>query len=308
MKRWLARNAETVVLGVSLAIIASLVSWWAIFANQLIYERGVVDAARAQTLSLMIHGESAVFAAALVTSVGVLFFIARKSRLAQYRMERLLQFTSHELKTPIAGVRALLQSLGMGSIPEGAKKDFLAQGINECDRLEHLAETILAYQRSVARGERKPARAEVLLDEVLAHRKKTMPDEQLTLVGQPPAATVWADRDAFRVIVENLLDNAKKYGKGQAKVRAHKAHNHWMLEVSDEGLGFSPKDAELLFDPFAPRPRDGVTHGSGLGLSISRQLAREMGGDLKAHSEGPGKGSTFTLTLHTAPEHEANGG
>ena len=303
MKRWFARNVETMVLAVALAIITSLVSWWAIFANRLIYQRQIIDTDRAQRLALMIHGESGVFAFALVTSVVVLFVISRNRRLAQERMERLLQFTSHELKTPIAGVRALLQSLSLGSIPEASRSDFLKQCIAECDRLEHLAETILAYQRSVARGERKPARAEVLLDEVLAHRKKTMRDEALE-VGATEGATVWADRDAFRVIVENLLDNAKKYGNGKARVRAHAAHNHWALEISDAGLGFDPKDAELLFDPFAPRPRNGVTHGSGLGLSISRQLAREMGGDLKAHSDGPGKGSTFTLTLSAAPEHE----
>src|SRR5581483_2579771 len=201
------RNVETMVLSVALAIITSLVSWWAIFANQLIYARTIVDPARAQRLELMIRGESGVFAFALVTSVVVLFLISRNRRLAQERMERLLQFTSHELKTPIAGVRALLQSLSLGSIPEEAKVDFLKQGISECDRLEHLAETILAYQRSVALGSKKAARAEVLLEEVLAHRRKTMPDEKLELVGDAPAATVWADRDAFRVIVENLLDN-----------------------------------------------------------------------------------------------------
>jgi two-component system phosphate regulon sensor histidine kinase PhoR len=307
MMRWWARNMETLVLAVSLAIISSLVWWWAIFTSRLIGEHALIDPAQARRFALMLHGESAVFAFALVTSVVVLFMIARARRNAQLRMERLLQFTSHELKTPIAGVRALLQSLALGSIPEDAKREFLGQGIAECDRLEHLAETILAYQRSVATGARQPARAEVLLEEVLAHRKKTMPDEQLELAGPPPAATVWADRDAFRVIVENLLDNAKKYGAGKARVKAHAGHNHWSLEISDGGLGFPPGDAELLFDPFAPRPRNGVTHGSGLGLSISRQLARQMGGDLRARSEGPGKGSTFTLTLHTAPEQEAKG-
>jgi signal transduction histidine kinase len=304
MKRWFARNVETMVLAVALATISSLVWWWAIFTSRLIGEHAMADPDRARRLALMLHGESAVFAFALVTSVVVLFAIARKSRNAQYRMERLLQFTSHELKTPIAGVRALLQSLSLGSIPEESRADFLKQGVSECDRLEHLAETILAYQRSVALGKRQAARAEVLLEEVLTHRRKTMPDETLE-VGEAPPAMVWADRDAFRVIVENLLDNAKKYGQGKATVRAQKGHNHWALEISDQGLGFEPRDAEALFDPFAPRPRNGVTHGSGLGLSISRQLARQMGGDLKARSDGPGKGSTFTLTLHTAPEHAA---
>ena len=69
MKRWFARNVETMVLAVALAIITSLVSWWAIFANRLIYQRQIIDTDRAQRLALMIHGESGVFAFALVTSV-----------------------------------------------------------------------------------------------------------------------------------------------------------------------------------------------------------------------------------------------
>ncbi len=148
----------------------------------------------------------------------------------------------------------------------------------------------------------------MLLDEVLSHRKKTMPDEKVELAGAG-AALVWADRDAFRVIVENLLDNAKKYGSGSTKISARRDDGHWRLEISDaeHRRASKPNEAEALFDPFAPRPRNGVTHGSGLGLSISRQLARQMGGDLNAKSDGPGKGSTFTLTLATAPEHEAKG-
>src|SRR5688572_21399271 len=104
MKNWLSRNAETIVLASALVIIASLVTWWAVFANRLI---GEVDPSRANRLQFMIRGESGVFAVALAACMVALFAIARRARNVRYRMERLLQFTSHELKTPIAGVRAL---------------------------------------------------------------------------------------------------------------------------------------------------------------------------------------------------------
>jgi signal transduction histidine kinase len=301
MRAWLSRNAETVVLAVALSIIASIVTWWAVFTQRLIGD--VVDDDRAARLSLMIRGETAVFATALAACMIALFAIARRHRREQQRMERLLQFTSHELKTPIAGVRALLQSLSLGSIPDEARAELLTQGVGECDRLEHLAETILAYQRTVARrvNRRERLRADVLLDEVVSHRKRTTPGEALEV--QAAAAEwphVWADRDAFRVILENLLDNARKYGGGSTRVIAKAEGPTWRVEVSDRGLGFEPKEAEGLFDPFAPRPKNAVTHGSGLGLSLSRQLARQMGGELIAMSEGPGKGSTFTLILSQA--------
>lgn len=300
MKAWLSRNAETLVLAGALGIIASLVVWWAVFANRLI--QGTTDSARAERLSFMIRGESGVFAFALVACMLALFAIARRARRQQHRMERLLQFTSHELKTPIAGVRALLQSLALGSIPEDARAELLGDGVRECDRLEHLAETILAYQRSVTRRRKaERLRPDVLLDEVVSHRRRTTQGEQLEVSALPAdAPSVWADRDAFRVILENLLDNARKYGNGTTRVTAKSDGARWQVQVRDEGQGFEPAEADALFDPFTPRKSTGVTHGSGLGLSISRQLARQMGGDLVAQSDGPGKGSTFTLVLSSA--------
>ncbi|MBK7861120.1 MAG: HAMP domain-containing histidine kinase [Archangiaceae bacterium] len=174
--------------------------------------------------------------------------------------------------------------------------------MGECDRLEHLAETILAYQRSVARQvqRRERLRADVLVDEVVSHRRRTTQGEQLEVALPEAAGHVWADRDAFRVILENLLDNARKYGGGRTTLRADASGPRFNVEVRDEGQGFDPNDAEALFDPFTPRKSSGVHHGSGLGLSLSRQLARQMGGDLRAFSEGPGKGSTFTLVLSAA--------
>lgn len=304
MRAWLTRYAETLVLAGALGVIASLIVWWAVFANRLIYEHGAFEPGRADRLSFMIRGESGVFAFALVACMLALFAIARRARMQQQRMERLLQFTSHELKTPIAGVRALLQSLSLGSIPDGSRAELLSQGISECDRLEHLAETILAYQRSVAhKRQRERLRADVLLDEVVSHRKRTTQGEELEV--EPMAAQaphVWADRDAFRVILENLLDNARKYGNGKTRVRASSEGHQFRVQVRDEGQGFEPHDADALFDPFTPRKSTGVTHGSGLGLSISRQLARQMGGDLVAESAGLGKGSTFTLVLSAAAD------
>jgi two-component system sensor histidine kinase KdpD len=296
--KWLSRNAETIVLAGALIIIASLVAWWAIFTSRLIGEQP--DPHVASRMSFMIRGESSVFAIALSACMVALFLIARRHRRESQRMERLLQFTSHELKTPIAGVRALLQSLSLGSIPETARAELLTAGVGECDRLEHLAETILAYQRSVARKvqHRERVRADVLLDEVVSHRRRTAQGEQLDVTPlSEQAPHVWADRDAFRVILENLLDNARKYGSGPTYVTTRAEGRRFSVQVRDEGQGFAPEDAEQLFDPFTPRKSNGVTHGSGLGLSISRQLARQMGGELTAFSAGPGTGSTFTLVL-----------
>jgi signal transduction histidine kinase len=165
---------------------------------------------------------------------------------------------------------------------------------------------MLANQRAASRELSLDAThaADVLVQEVLAHRATAGISESIVREHIAPA-TVRADRDAVRVIIENLLDNARKYGGARMRIRAECSVDRWALSVSDAGSGFAPRDADALFDPFARNSRTGATHGSGLGLTISRQLARKMGGDLEASSEGPGQGATFTLSLPLADRRTA---
>ena len=323
--RWLAQRLEYFVLSIAVAIIAALVAWWSTFARRLIsHERTLAEEViqltlrneperlkqglevidhRADRQVLMIAGESGVFILALILCMVVLFVVARRRQEARVRMERMLQFTSHELKTPIAGVRALLQSLELGSVPAEQRGPLLKSGIAECDRLEHLAETILAYQRAVAMPEGGPIEAHdaaALVAQVLAHRALGFGAEAIAVTEAPPAR-VFANADAFRVILENLLDNARKYGGGKVELVSKAEGTRWTLTVRDVGQGFDPSLAERLFDPFARAVTGSVSHGSGLGLTLSRQLARQMGGELSAFSEGAGKGSAFSLSLSLAP-------
>ncbi|MCA2978225.1 MAG: HAMP domain-containing histidine kinase [Myxococcaceae bacterium] len=311
--RWFRGKAEYVVAGGALAAVALMVSWWAVLARRLVHTTIELEQQlhlaktgtpidltdQAFRMNLMVVTEFGAIAISLASAIGALLYVARQRSLANVRMERLLQFTSHELKTPIAGVRALLQTLAMGAVPEARKAEFIERGVQEVDRLEHLAETILAWQRSVASSDRlSPSALDArrLVEQVLEHRAQTGVKETVE-VRMLETATVLADSDAFRVILENLLDNARKYGGGTTEVRGTVSGQQWQLSVRDGGAGFPSAEAERLFDPFKRHDHDGVTHGSGLGLFISRQLAKRMQGDLTARSEGPGRGAVFTVTL-----------
>jgi signal transduction histidine kinase len=117
-----------------------------------------------------------------------------------------------------------------------------------------------------------------------------------------PAVALRVDADAFRVVFENLLDNARKYGGASVTLSTSVVDGKWRLAVSDSGIGFDPAEAADLFDPFSRHDKRGVTtHGSGLGLYLSRQLALDMHGNLSAVSEGPGRGSTFYFDIPVAP-------
>lgn len=304
-------SAETVVFAVAMACVGALLVWWTVFFRRVTRENFELQsrllAFRNDQIepgmralqeqfdrnTRMVVGEGSTFALCLLACVIALFLVARQRQIAKDRMERMLALTTHELKTPIAGVRALLQSLERGSVPEEARARLLAHGVRECDRLEHLSETILAYQRAL-RSE--PARwhdAFELVKRVLEHRGEFV-DEG----ARPDGLQVWADGDSFRVITENLLDNAVKYGGGTPpRITYEHRGTEWRFSVSDKGVGFVPGESERLFDVFARGPGTSGQHGSGLGLYIARQLAAQMNGSLQASSEGPGRGATFTLTL-----------
>ncbi len=322
-RQWLSRNVDVILFAASLASVGPLMAWWSVLVRRNILGTdallraqidvtftGVERFARLASLDaatkrqlFMISGESALAGCLLCVLAVVLFAVARHRQHETQRLQSMLQLTTHQLKTPLAGVRALLQSLGNGSIPPELQARFITQGVGECDRLEHLVETTLAYQRAVSH---QAARIEVvptgqLVSRILEHRRASFPEDEVRW--QPSAAlSVACDPDAVRVVLENLLDNARKYGGGKVEIADAMNGARWRLEVRDRGQGFATHDAERLFEPFERGGGTGVAHGSGLGLYISRQLARRMHGELTAKSEGPGKGSVFALELPVARE------
>lgn len=324
--RFIREYLDVLIFAATLATSVPLVGWWAVLVRRNIFSIDVLARKQAAFSSndaheltqklveignkterqlFMITGEAITAGVLLAVFAGALFVIARRRRSARTHLQQLLQFSTHELKTPVAAVRTLLQSLQRGSIPAEQQERFLAQGIVECNRLEHMAETILAYQHATVlrRPPLEVCNTAELIGDVLEHRGRTFGAEKVKWErGQ--GLLVRANKDAFRVVFENLLDNARKYGGGQqAEVEERFEGRNWKLYVKDQGIGFEPKDAEALFEPFQRKAPSGVTtHGSGLGLYLARQLARSMKGDLTATSAGPGKGSTFVLELLPAAD------
>ncbi len=322
-RRWFARHLDVIAFALALLSVGPLMAWWSVLVRRNInssdmllrthisgnfdgaeLQRRITDLDRhTQRQLFMISGESAVAGVLFVVLAIVLFGVARQRRRETQRLRVLLQLSAHQLKTPLAGVRALLQSLGNGAIPAELQGRFITQGLAECDRLEHLVETTLAYQRAVAwqSARQEDASAAQLVTEIVEHRRRSFPEDEVRWVPGSPVH-ISCDRDAVRVVLENLLDNARKYGGGKVELTESTRGPVWRLEVRDAGRGFEPKDAGRLFEPFERAEGTGVEHGSGLGLYIARQLARQMRGELNASSAGPGQGSVFALELPLSKE------
>ena len=148
--------------------------------------------------------------------------------------------------------------------------------------------------------------ADVVVDEVLAACEALIAPQtgarKLTLHRAPcdPRVVVRADREKMQQVVLNLLSNAVKFTDAGGRISLDCAvrEESVAVRVSDTGRGIAPDHLERVFQPFVQVDATLTrTHeGTGLGLVISRDLARGMGGDLTVEST-PGSGSTFTLTL-----------
>ena len=117
----------------------------------------------------------------------------------------------------------------------------------------------------------------------------------------PLAGPVLGDPDRLQQVVWNLLSNAIKFTPdgGHVEVKLHRDAGHAVLDIADDGIGIAPEFLPFVFerfrqaDPSTTRPQGGL----GLGLAIVRHLAEVHGGEVSAHSEGPGRGSAFTVSL-----------
>jgi signal transduction histidine kinase len=224
---------------------------------------------------------------------------------------------SHELRTPLNAIGGYVELLSMGihGPVTPAQSDALTRVRRSQRHLLGLINSILNLARIEA-GALRYAMAEVALPETIADLA-SMIDPQIAAkslryelrdVESVPA--VYADREKLQQILLNLLSNAVKFtpAGGLVWIDAQAVNAdpaRVAVRVADTGQGIPGPKLEWIFEPFTQvdASRSRVGQGAGLGLAISRDLARGMGGDLTATSE-VGKGSVFTLTL--GARHEAH--
>jgi len=308
------RRVSSAAWAVTFGLLAALGAWWTVLIHRLVEENhvqalalhGASEALEAAFTRKrwMLLGESAFMSVLALSLVGLAWRSVVRERTNLRRLEGLLAASTHELKTPVAGVRALLESIETGVLPAHAAAPHVRRGLEACARLEHLIEGILVHQAALARPGSGLDRRTLAdwVGPVLEHRLADRLDDTLDVdLGEAAGLRVAAAPDAMRVVLENLLDNARKYGRaGAVKVRARAEADEVHLEVIDQGDGFPPELAETLFEPYERGELHTTKHGTGLGLHLARVLARDVGGDLRASSPGPGMGSTFTLSLRRA--------
>ncbi len=262
---------------------------------------------------LMVIGESGVLVLVIIISSFMLYRVIYLERRSAKELKEFWGRLTHEIKTPITGIKAFLQTLQSREFTREELAPLVKLALREVERQEMLAENLLVGQRIEREGfglKLKPVPLAQRVGDFFEEHKIIIPDGALTLnIECGGEAKVTADPDAMWVILENLTDNALKYGGKNPKIecRVFTTETHGNVVFSDAGVGFDPAHAELIFGAYS-RLTDELPagrHGTGMGLYLSRRLARKMGGDLSAQSAGAGKGSEFTLKLKKAKEKNA---
>lgn len=238
------------------------------------------------------------------------------------RLERMRQDfvanASHELKTPLASIRAYAETLLEGAIQDDAVNvTFLRRIEEQADRLNDLILDMLSLARLDAGTdtfEHVPlAIGPVLRTCVENHRGRAEAKGlklALRLDDADEGVCVLADEEAIRQILDNLIDNAIKYtpSEGRVRVQAKAEVERVLLEVSDTGIGIPREDLPRVFERFyrVDRARSRSLGGTGLGLAIVKHVVLSLGGQIRVESRLNG-GSTFIVSLPRCPGSEGSG-
>lgn len=209
--------------------------------------------------------------------------------------DRFLAAVSHELRTPLTVVIGLSHELADRSAafdPDEHKALLEMIGTHGEEAGSIVEDLLVAARADIGRVSVHPERID--LGEVVDATLRGSTLATVPVAGEPP--TAFADPQRVRQIVRNLLTNAARYGGPNVDVRFLKNPDHAVVLVADDGPPISAEQERRIFDPYTSAHDNGERLGSiGLGLFISRRLARLMGGDLTYHHDG--NHGIFELTL-----------
>nr|WP_182901468.1 HAMP domain-containing sensor histidine kinase [Microbispora sp. H10830] len=214
------------------------------------------------------------------------------------RRRRFLSGASHELLTPLAGLRAQLEEARLHPA-ETDLTELVDRSLKDVDRLQAVVSGLLLLLKAETKpppGRRAADLAELVRTEVSsrAHRSPVL----LRLID---GVAVHAVEHEMHHLLGNLLDNAQRHARSRVLVEVRQEGAHAELAVSDDGGGIAEADRERVFEPFTrlEEPRSAGGGGSGLGLAIAREIVRAHGGTIGVEDGAEG-GARFVVRLPLA--------
>lgn len=246
----------------------------------------------------------------LAANVVLLLFSTEKARQLARTQISFVASVSHELRTPVTAICVMADNLARGIAASSKQTQHYGELLREQGgRLAAMVDHILQFaevQQRPLRYELKPVHAARIIHVAVEAQRAVLDASGTTVevIASPDLPPLLGDETALLHCLENLLSNARKYADGgQIAITSQlSGRRDVVITVRDQGPGVPKGEQALIFDPFyrGTSARESQMPGSGLGLSLVKQMVEAMGGRIILESE-PGKGTAFSLHLRAAP-------
>jgi len=253
----------------------------------------------------MIVGEGSIFI--IVFLVGAIWLhrsIIRERKLQEQKKNFLLSVT-HELKSPLASIKILLQTIQKRDLTREQVLDFIAKSLTDIERLDDMVENMLLASKIDNRSYTFPKaqfNLSVLVDSIVNRLQLTKCESNQQIIDAEiePKIQITGDKFALTSVVTNLIENAIKYS-GPCEtvgVKLFSKDGRVCLQVADHGIGIADQEKGRIFDKFYRVPTGNIHNvkGTGLGLSYIKYIIEAHGGSITVNS-AVGNGSEFIIAL-----------
>jgi signal transduction histidine kinase len=292
-------SGPIILSSVTVALTAALLVGWI-----LVISRNTLPEEWSSNAWLLVIG---ILSFITIIAVLVLFsvFLAREI-LEVRRQTTFVDSVTHELKSPLASIRLCLETMSRRELGAEQRDRLREMMLGDVERLSDLIDDILEASR-LDHGQVAHRLAAVDVNglvrravAIAAKRHRMLPED--VAVDLPETLSFMSDEVALELVLRNLVDNAIKYSDPPAHVRvsAQPTESGGLhLEVEDQGVGIPRRALKRVFERFYRVDEEAIRarRGTGLGLYVVAALVRNMGGSLRAHSEGAGQGTKMVVDL-----------
>lgn len=265
-------------------------------------ERYLLLARQYRRQEWMIVGEASVFIISLVIGIWLINRGYHREVMAARQRRNFLLSITHELKSPIASIKLVLETLLKRQLTKAQSDKITQSALRESDRLNDLVNDLLlsarletAYQPYV-----EDLDLSALLRDLVQKLQEKYPQVAFSFIENTPTGLVRADKSGITSVALNLLENAVKYSPEAPAIEVRLMRNNGTVawEVADNGIGIEDKEKSRVFEKFYRIGNEDTrqTKGTGLGLFIVKEVVRAHGGTIAILNNQP-KGSIFRITL-----------
>lgn len=299
----------TIFLSIQVLWILLMVVWIRWYLQKHAQVRELAERLRAQAevegfgwLPLL---EGGILLALILAGATIIFIYWKKQHNLNQMQRAFVANVTHELKSPLASIQLALETMAIRELSPDRRREFLGMMLDDTERLAQLIDRILGaarIERHRGKYVLEPVSMRRFVEDILSEDRHLFEkDGHIVVFEKGGDARVALDRQAMRMVLANLIENAARYSpRGSTiRLRLHRDLRSCRLDVTDSGCGIQRKDLKNIFKMFwrGEHSSTARTPGTGLGLYIVRNIVRDHGGTVWAMSGGSNRGSTFSVKL-----------